>query len=388
MIDKSAASSSVHFAFADALRAVAIISVVLSHIVMVMPFLSTIEPFRGAMGSIGVDVFFVLSGFLLGRPYVDAVLGRAALPNWKRYALRRFLRIWPAYAFVVFLTVAKAFGHHGFDSFMAADAVTHLLMIHDFFPQFAGGVDNVSLWTMAVDAQFYVILPIAGWLLFKGRESDRKASVFRTIAIAFVASTAYRIVAAFVLPQTVDYELSYDRNVIGMGSSFAAGVLLASLDAFGIVCSPRDAKRFLLASVAFAVACFAISYLVPDSVRLRGWLMDATGTAAVATLIFAVRQVNRRTTNRMLGSSVVTFVAANAYALYLLHVPIKMTVITFLAGHRSDVHSNAYGVIFALLFCGACAIFVPLLHYFVERPFLTMKERARTTPIATGSGAS
>jgi len=111
---------------------------------MVIPVLNKLEPYRIAMGCWGVDAFFILSGFLLGRPYIDALLGRRPLPNWKQYAKRRFFRIWPAYAIVVLIAFSKSALHHGVNRQVAGDTITHLLMIHNFFPQFVAGAENIA----------------------------------------------------------------------------------------------------------------------------------------------------------------------------------------------------------------------------------------------------
>ena len=147
-----ASRQNVHIAFADALRATAILLVVTSHILRDMNFLAPIQPTVEQLGFWGVDVFFVLSGFLLGRPYVDALLGRRPMPKSSLYARRRFLRIWPAYAVVVLVGAALTHVHHGRRPVSLPDIVAHLTMTHNLFPAYVEGAANGALWTMATDA--------------------------------------------------------------------------------------------------------------------------------------------------------------------------------------------------------------------------------------------
>lgn len=138
--------SAEHFAFVDALRATAILLVVLSHILNVVPTLNSLKPMALSLGDLGVDAFFVLSGFLLGRPYIDALLRRRRMPNARLYARRRFLRIWPAYAVVVVIgAVLTHVQHHARHTSSIGDVATHLAMIHNFFPRYIEGAGNGAL---------------------------------------------------------------------------------------------------------------------------------------------------------------------------------------------------------------------------------------------------
>src|SRR5215218_9464274 len=87
---------SAHFPLFDSLRAIAALSILFFHLFGFSGVSSEIQPWTGRLG-MGVTVFFVISGFLLYRPFVRAHLRAEPAPMTGPYAWRRFRRIVPAY---------------------------------------------------------------------------------------------------------------------------------------------------------------------------------------------------------------------------------------------------------------------------------------------------
>ncbi|HEX9037474.1 MAG TPA: acyltransferase [Ktedonobacterales bacterium] len=146
----------------DGLRAIAALMIVLFHILLFthveyQPWSQAAGNFWYALSS-GVQLFFTLSGFLLFRPYVAAILAGKPLPPALRFYQKRALRILPAYW--VALTVLLAFNWRIANDPQWLNALTHAFLIHDIFPRYNRDLDG-PFWTLAVEAQFYVALP---WL--------------------------------------------------------------------------------------------------------------------------------------------------------------------------------------------------------------------------------
>jgi peptidoglycan/LPS O-acetylase OafA/YrhL len=149
--------ASPHMVVPDALRAFAITLVVLNHLFLIAhPVLG--RPIRlGFLGIWGVNMFFVLSGFLLAREFVRALLGTRPFPKIDRFLTRRFLRIYPLYfvAVLVSVVLVDVFLHH---------VSTRVIIEHIFLLEGADAQAifdlNVPLWTMGIDAAFYLALPL------------------------------------------------------------------------------------------------------------------------------------------------------------------------------------------------------------------------------------
>jgi peptidoglycan/LPS O-acetylase OafA/YrhL len=151
----------------DGLRGVAIAMVLWYHVWQVS-WLSVAVPFWGGpinlqvipeTGFLGVELFFFLSGFCVFYPFAKAHFDGKPSPAWGHFYLRRFLKIVPSYVLVV--VVLLAFGVQKYATLEqgARDVALHLLFIHNWFAATYGSINGV-LWSLGVEAQFYVVFPL------------------------------------------------------------------------------------------------------------------------------------------------------------------------------------------------------------------------------------
>jgi len=151
----------------DGLRAVAALSVFFVHFQQFSGLKGTLGfiDFERWMinGNTGVALFFVLSGFLLSMPFWQGIK-EANYPNIKQYFVNRVVRILPIYYLCLFGLLALK-------GFQGADAnfnniVSHLFFLHNLKDQQVMSL-NPPFWTLAVEFQFYLLLPVLFLLLFK-----------------------------------------------------------------------------------------------------------------------------------------------------------------------------------------------------------------------------
>ncbi|WP_158746956.1 acyltransferase, partial [Acidisphaera sp. L21] len=156
------------FPLIDILRGFAALSVVVYHVIAhfnwdAFPVSGPLVWFR--IGWMGVDLFFVISGFVIA---LSAFRALDAQPDrstfFQHFVRHRGARIIPLHyvtclVFVVSLQPFMFFSAEGWLQF-----VTHALFIHDFFPNHQGGINGVN-WSLAAEMQFYVVMMIsARWL--------------------------------------------------------------------------------------------------------------------------------------------------------------------------------------------------------------------------------
>lgn len=146
----------------DGVRAVAALMVVTLHLSEIAgvpwsingaPFLTTFVVF----GRMGVDLFFVLSGFLLFRPYASALLFQDPWPSMRRFYLRRAFRIWPGY-YITLCAMILLFG----GQYLNPDHWKRLVLFLTFFMDSSHQTWqqlNGPFWTLAIEWQFYLLLP-------------------------------------------------------------------------------------------------------------------------------------------------------------------------------------------------------------------------------------
>jgi peptidoglycan/LPS O-acetylase OafA/YrhL len=129
-------------------------------------------PFRGLLSRLdaGVAVFFVISGFLLYRPHLVAMVEARSRPATRAYFWHRALRILPA-LWIATVLAAFLLPHH--ENVDLALYLRHAALIHIYFEnhQVAG---LTQMWSLATEGAFYVLLPLLAWLLSRMGFSDRR----------------------------------------------------------------------------------------------------------------------------------------------------------------------------------------------------------------------
>jgi peptidoglycan/LPS O-acetylase OafA/YrhL len=134
-----------------------------------------------AFGASGVHLFFVLSGFLILRPYAAAILDRRPLPSTSRFFARRALRILPAYWFALLVIAALA-------PTTRSDFALHLVLLHNWSE---GTIESINppFWTMAIESQFYLLVPVLGFLLHRAAGARDRAPLASLLLL--VATTPF-----------------------------------------------------------------------------------------------------------------------------------------------------------------------------------------------------
>jgi peptidoglycan/LPS O-acetylase OafA/YrhL len=299
----------------DGMRAVAVYLVVAFH--------AGISAFSG--GFIGVDVFFVLSGYLVTQLLLRdfRTSGRV---SFRRFYSRRFRRLLPA-AFVALVVTAAVYTavaapadvHAALGGFRAAFLyVANWHFISQSNDYFAANVNTnpvVHFWSLAVEEQFYLCWPLllSGIYLVSGRAGARRWKMVRVvIAAGFVIS----LVAALHL-STVNLSRAY-YGTDTRAYELLAGALLAI--------TPRImkvAKRRRRAIQALAPLNVAILVLIATStIHLGAIQRGVAATIATCGLIVALEVSRGGMVKRALSSPSAVYLGRISYGTYLWHWPV------------------------------------------------------------------
>ena len=296
----------------DGLRAVAIIPVVLFHF--------RVAPFAG--GFVGVDVFFVISGFLITSIIFPEVLaGKFSIAVFYE---RRVRRLFPAlFTVLIVSTIAAVFLLLPRDlaSFSKSLASAALFGANVYYFRTAGYFDTPSelkpllhTWSLAVEEQFYIVYPamlVLTYRFFKGRAR----AVVTVLAVVSFAASFYAVrrypSAAFYLPFFRAWELF-------LGAFLALGPLPAvSMLVRNVVAGAG------LVAIVYSVFAYSEATLFPGAAAL----IPCLGTAA---LIYAGAHGPIAVT-RLLSHRPIVLVGLASYSLYLWHWPVLVFVKYYLA---------------------------------------------------------
>jgi peptidoglycan/LPS O-acetylase OafA/YrhL len=379
------------FPLFDSLRAIAALSVLGFHVAFFQLLIhdSPLTPYMSHL-DVGVTIFFLISGFLLYRPFVAARIRNEPPPHAPAYAWRRFLRITPAYW--VALTVVALW--------LGLDEVLHRPLVYYGFAQIYDPVDARGgigqAWTLCVEVTFYALLPL--WALamrrLGGRAEPRRVVRQELVALVllWLLSLGYK---AWALAQAGPDDLNnapYLQPLPNFLDQFAIGMALAVLTVHWERAKrlPRavEALRrhdwipWLVAAVAFWAVSTQLGFtgrLFHDTTTRRMFIgrHELYSLVALAVLVPAILATpGRGLAGRILGSRVLSYLGLVSFGIYLYHFAVINRLDRWIgdsAGGTPEVRALVHGVL-AVAFATALA---SASYYAVERPALRLKRLVR-----------
>jgi peptidoglycan/LPS O-acetylase OafA/YrhL len=369
------------FAPVDGLRAVAAVCVLVTH----TAFLSGFNG-HGFPGSItarldaGVALFFVISGFLLYRPFVAARLHGGRPPRLLRYARRRVLRIVPAYWLA--LTVLAIWP--GLELVHSDHWWVYYFFLQDLFGTYVhGGI--TAAWSLCVEVQFYVLLPLYALgvaRLVRGRSVTTQLRVEAALLTALAAGSILARALSFVdpAPDTVSSTIAgtFFWFALGMGLALASARWhdIPAAERPGVL---RLVARRPLVPWAAAAALLVLSTRIGMPVLnisdydLSDWLVGHVVYGLMA-LCFALPVMlgvagAGGAPERLLTLRPVAWLGLISYGIFLWHHPL-----TGKFASVQDWTSHGSFAVYTLAVFAVATTCATLSYYLVERPILKYKD--------------
>jgi peptidoglycan/LPS O-acetylase OafA/YrhL len=318
------------------------------------------------VGWIGVQLFFVLSGYLITGILLDE---RESPRHLRNFYVRRALRIFPLYYAFLAVRLLVLPRLHLTTALDAPHTAGFLFYVSNWTDLTIGHIDNMGhLWSLAVEEQFYLVWP---WLALLPRRTFGWACLALILG-AFVARLAFLHAG---LPGTWLYVSTITRaDALAMG----ALVALAVRDATGRAWLAR-ALRPLAAVGTLALLVVVVRTHGLSRLNVHVQTYAYTALALLFALLLAdVTLVPGRAYARVLSNRALRRIGTYSYGMYVLHIPFKAAVVT-LAGARLTAAASkhavatdvAFGVTMTVLTFGLAA----LSYVVLERPFLALKDR-------------
>ncbi|WP_022882116.1 acyltransferase family protein [Gryllotalpicola ginsengisoli] len=338
----------------DGLRTLAVFAVIATH--LTLPY--------AAGGWMGVDVFFVLSGYLI----TSILLGehdRFGSISLGRFYSRRLLRLYPA--LIALIVIGAAFFPYLTGSLQGyADAAAFAgFYVSDFVAGtgHSGALGSlIATWSLAVEEHFYLLWPPALILMLRFRHG-----VLKWTAAAGGVSLASLVVASFFQTSDGSIDAAYY-----LPSSRFCTLLLGC--AIAVLLQRRVRVKALESAWAGAGIALAAASLVLAANYLGryphfAWESPAIGLLSAA-MIWHLTTADRSIVRVVLSWAPLVWAGRRSYGIYLYHLPVMAVLQSAVLPHFPVRH-----LIFSAVVYGVTIAVAALSYRFLESPFLRLKTR-------------
>lgn len=341
----------------DGLRAIAVIAVIIYHL----------NPQILSGGFLGVDTFFVISGFLITSLLLHEYRENGKI-DLKNFWIRRFKRLIPAVVFLLMVLVTyMAIFHLERLAAIKTDVIAALIYMSNWW--FI--IEEVSyfealevnplkhLWSLAIEEQFYIVWPLI--LLILLTFVKRMSRIWLITFAISIISLVLMIILSVPLGDNSRVYFGTDTRA----HSLLIGVLLAYIfPPFRLKKEINTASSVVLNTVGFVTLGILI-YMFTFVSASHYWIYvgGLYGIAAVTTLLIAA-SVHPTTffATKLLGNPLFVFIGKRSYSLYLWHYPIIMLSNTYFIQGQVPIYVIVIQVIMTF-------VMAEVSYRFIEQPF-------------------
>lgn len=350
----------------DLIRSIAIILVLVCHLTI---FFSQDFDTLGLMyvtGYLGVEFFFVLSGFLIGKVIIVEVYEKKSLYGLKKFYFRRWYRTLPLYFLIVF-ALALIKGLFTWEN---------LFFIQNF-STVALKFNPVS-WSLSVEEWFYLVAPLIFLVIVKFSKKSRFLFLI-TCIIFILLELVFRVLWNYIVDTTWDFGVR--KQIFLRLDSIMVGVLLAGIKYYyhniynKICCSKALLLISFLVFIYFGVFnlhTLIVGHYVDQSFFSKTILFTII---SLCIAVFIANIESNRAINIFLSESIfgniVRFISVTSYAVYLIHYEIFVSINSYISGYNIPLY-NKFIIIFSVTVFVYTIAYV--LHKHFEKPIMNYRD--------------
>ncbi len=355
----SATSEKIYFKGLNGIRALAAIVVLIFHAQMAINSYYHIDgPVSlSAAGGSGVTLFFTLSGFLITYLLL-AEKEKYGKIDFKKFYMRRILRIWPLYYFYILLLIAiKVFILH--------EAIEYPEYII-FFILFLPNIPNVlhhfphkmgHLWSIGIEEQFYAFWPL---VVNKAKRLSRFLFIFISvlILIRFVLKI-YSVKTGNQLPLKFSNTMRYDCMAIGA--------------LFAIAWYKKTAPIIKLSGSIITQLVFWLMMVLLCLNKFNKFSFLTEDVVSVITGFYILSQVGSKADKNLMENSITAFLGKISYGIYMYHPLILLLLSRVIDERYIAMPSNSF--VYVSIVMAATVLLAWASYQWLEKPFLNIKTK-------------
>ena len=358
----------------DLLRCMAILFVVYSHTSYMLP-MSPDTKYISLMyfGYAGVEIFFVLSGYLVGKILLELLAKRPfTFKTIKDFWVRRWFRTLPAYYLALLIYASLDYYFYPQPFFGEPYKLLYIVFLQNFFTEIHEFFR--SSWTLSVEEWFYLCLPL--WMIFFYRSIKGRNFILYSIVTGILAITLLRI--GVVYKNDPPWNLGVRTIVPLRLDSLLTGVLMAYLSIHYNNAWRKYAKLSFAAGLLLTVLISVWVCTTVFDIPIRAGFFSKTlffnvfsiGIALCLPYMASVKTARFKPVGIM-----VTHISLVSYSLYLL-LDVIIHVFIPVAYYKLSVPRSIYGEFIGSWI--ACIAAATIMYRFYEKPFTNLRERFRS----------
>lgn len=370
----------------DGIRGIAVLMVFLYHIWGVsgtnkILFLNKDATFVLMWGHLGVNLFYVLSGFLLFKPFCEMYYTNRGEIDIKKYFLKRALRILPVYYVLLALTVVLTDPTY-ISTIGLKIILVNIFFMQNFFIEKIPLIDGVT-WTLAIEVQFYLLLPLIAKFYY-----GKRNKIALPLTMLFVVG--YRLLLYVLMKPNlagINWSFYYatEYNILGCIDNFAIGMTIANIylyykynkAQYGILIKASKYVTGLFPAIILLLSYNYYNWRFEDSVlqsTIFTFFFDIGSYIAYAAVFIYILFYESRL-KIILSNNLLRMFGIVGYSIYIWHIPIlnyllKTNFVAKVDGWSKTIH----------LLILAIVIIVPFsigMYVFIEKYFIDISSKIK-----------
>lgn len=344
----------------DIARSIAIIMVLISHSRMFFTQYADVQ-WLSFNGFFGVEVFFVLSGFLIGRIIIKSVVEKPSLSNLLMFYKRRWYRTLPLYFLMVFALFILGKQFHW----------TNLIFLQNF--------DEVSLgffpvsWSLSIEEWFYLTVPFIFLVIFSFLKVKNKGILF--IAVTIMLLILFNGMRVYeVITNNPTWDFGVRKQIFLRLDSILTGVLIAGISVYykKFYDSLKTSYLYVI-SIAGILFCgyYYVIELEAGKEIINSSFFGRTFLFSLVSLFFGLLIVALEKTDFTNAriSKPVNFISVTSYSVYLVHYELFIYLLKY------NNNSIQWSVLLLIISLILTYIISHTLYRYYEKPFMNLRDK-------------